>query len=273
MPKIISIGTLKGGVGKTVSVFNIAAILAKRNYKVLCIDIDPQGNLTSSVGINRRGCNIKGMELIFNGLNDGKAKPSFDDIVVVEPNPLMPNLDIFPSTLALHRSELTMALASAREYKLYYFIQDNKNRFDLYDYVLIDTNPSMSYVNQNAFVVSDSIIMPSTPDFSDTDGILMFMDLWSDISKELRIKFNIAGIFLTKIDNRQTIDKGFLNFIKTSDRTQGITCNIFDTTIPINVAVKESSMSCNPLICGYPKAAGTYAYNKLVDELFEEGVF
>ena len=159
MTKIISIGTFKGGVGKTITVFNVAGILAELGYKVLCIDVDPQGNLTKNCDVNRAVKNFNGAELIFD-----VKKHSLNKILIKSPIKEIPNLDIIPSSIWLHQSEFRLALAPARELKLKYFLEDNKKQLTDYDYILIDTNPSMGYLNQNAFVVSDKIIIPATPE-------------------------------------------------------------------------------------------------------------
>lgn len=266
--KIISIGTFKGGVGKTTSALNIAGILAEDGYKVLCIDVDPQGNLTSSVGIERSTAHLIGIDEIF--------KPHhsvvFENIVVRSPISELENLDILPSTVLLHKSETDLASATAREQKLQHFIIDNLEEFEKYDYIIIDTNPSMGYLNQNAFMVSDKIIMPITADTKDTDGANLFMVLWDEIRNNLRIDDNIACVFITKLDKRNGLDKEFREYINTSNDTIEIKKLLLDSEIPVNIALKESAVSCLPINIFNKNCAGYNAYRNLINELIEKEV-
>lgn len=174
MPKIISIGSLKGGVGKTMTTFNLAGILAELNYKVLCIDLSIQGNLTSNFGVDRSNPNLRGINLIFNE----NSSINFEEIIIRSPITNLPSIDLLPATALLQKTELLMCSVSLRELKLQYFMLHNKSEFDKYDYILIDTNSStINYLNQNAFVVSDKIILLSTADKSDLDAIYSFCTL------------------------------------------------------------------------------------------------
>lgn len=269
MPKVIAIGTFKGGVGKTMTTFNLAGILAEMGKKVLCIDVDPQGNLTSNLGINRANQGLVGVEAIFSE----NSSVNLNDILIKSPIAELPTLDLLPSTVLLHKSELFMALAPARELKLQYFMLDNKESLDNYDYILIDTNPSMGYLNQNAFVVADKIIMPATADLSDLDGIHLFCALWDDLREKLRIEDNIAAVVTTKNDKRVSLDRSFIEHIKTTEDNEDIAELLVDTIIPVNVTLKEAAMSCQPINLYNKSCIGYQAYKKLVDELFERGVF
>lgn len=269
MPKVIAIGTFKGGVGKTMTTFNLAGILAENNYKVLCIDVDPQGNLTSNLGVNRANQGLIGVEAIFSE----NSSVNFNDIVIRKPIAELPTLDLLPSTVLLHKSELFMALAPARELKLKYFMLDNKDELDNYDYILIDTNPSMGYLNQNAFVVSDKIIMPATADLSDLDGIHLFCALWDDLREKLRIEDNIAAVVTTKNDKRVSLDRSFIDHIRSTEDNEDIAELLVDTIIPVNITLKEAAMSCLPINLYKKDCVGYKAYKSLVDELFERGVF
>lgn len=267
--RIVTIGTFKGGVGKTTSVLSIAGILAERGYNVLCIDVDPQGNLTRSLGINRSMQKIAGIEKVFD---DETGTIDFSDIVIEGPVKDLPLLDLIPSSIWLHRSALTIANATAREYRLRNFIEDNKVSFDFYDYVLVDTNPSMDYLNQNAFLVSDAIIIPMTPDLSDVEGAQFFCATWDSIRSKLRVEDNIAAAFITKMDKRISIDNSFEKYLTTNENVQDIASLLLKTIIPVNATLKESSNFSKPINIYNKKSTGYKAYIKLVDELFERGV-
>jgi chromosome partitioning protein len=268
MPKIISIGTFKGGVGKTMTTLNIAGILAERGYRVLAIDIDPQGNLTTILGIDRATKTLKGINKVFSD----KIKTTFDDVLIKSPVKALSNLDLIPSTALLHESELDLALATARELRLKYFIMDNQKEFDKYDYVLIDTSPSMGYLNQNAFMVSDKIVMPATADLSDVDGINLFCALWDRIRSKLRIDDNIAGIFIARLDKRISLDRDFRDFLLTDEETQDIAELLLDTEIPNNAKLKEAAIHKKPINIYDKHCKGYMSYNELVNELIEKGI-
>ena len=163
-------------------------------------------------------------------------------------------------------------MAPARELKLKYFLEDNKKQLTDYDYILIDTNPSMGYLNQNAFVVSDKIIIPATPDESDIDGINLFCLLWDSIRNQLRLKDNIAAVVVTRYDVRNAIDKRFIHYIKTSPHTEVIKTLLLDTVIPTNVTLKNSANAHLPINLYDKNSNGYIAYHKLVNELLMKGV-
>lgn len=268
MSRIISVGTLKGGVAKTMTVFNLAGYLAYNNFKVLCIDMDPQGNLTTDLGVDRSDRNLIGLEKVFCE----NSQVTFGDVIVKSPIKELPTLDLLASTVLLHKSELYMAYATARESVLKNFIADNQSDFLQYDYIIIDTNPSLSYLNQNAFVVSDKIIMPTTADTSDLDGMHLFCALWDDFRSKLRIKDNISAVLITKNDKRNSIERDFIDYVKNSEDNKDIAEILLDTVIPANVRLKESKMSHKPVCIYDENCKGAKAYKSLVDELFKKGV-
>lgn len=266
MPKIISIGTLKGGVGKTTSNYHIAGILAEK-YNVLCIDVDPQGNFTDAFGIDRTDVNLVGSERIFldNRLD-------FADIVFESPIKELPKLDVIPATTILQEAENSLASQQAREHRLKYFLEDNKTFIDYYDYIFIDTSPSMGLLNVNAFYVTDSILFPLTAENDDIKGIQLFCAKWDIIRAQLRKEDNIAGMFINKLDRRNSADKGLRKFILTSETTEDIRPLLLDTDIPINMAIKDAKSIAKPIQLFDEKSPGCKAYIKLVKELTERGI-
>ena len=156
--KSITFGTLKGGIGKTMLCFNIGGILSQLGYRVLIIDGDLQGNLTNNIGIDRTRENLT---TLYDVYNVEQTPPTPEELVFSVPSEKLPNLDLIPGSIFLHKAELKLSAISGREQIFKSYIEDHRNFFDQYDYLLIDTNPSMSIVNQNAFVASDAILLVS----------------------------------------------------------------------------------------------------------------
>lgn len=265
--KIICLAALKGGVSKTLTTFSIAGELARTGNKVLCIDVDPQANLTTSLGINIADPNLKGTKDIFN-----KNKSTFEEIVYKAPIVELPSLDVIPGNMLLHRTEFELPFNSGREMILMNYIEDNMEYFKEYDYILIDSNPSFGYLNQNAFVVADSILLLLTPDMSSINGAYLFQAIWDDIRANLRVPNNINGMIISMYDNRTKISKSFMEYIENDESMAGIKELSLNTIIPMNVKLKESTVNHLP-ICLYDKtSSGNEAYAKLTNELIERGI-
>ncbi|SHK63849.1 ParA family protein [Tepidibacter formicigenes] len=258
--KILSFATLKGGVGKTMSVFSVSSILAKEyNKKVLCIDVDPQGNLTNNFGIDAQ--KIATVKEIFEN-----EDINFDDVVIKKPVEEIPNLDIIPSNIYLTGTEMRIINLTGREFLLRNYIKNNKNKFKEYDYILIDTNPSISVINQNAFIASDGIFLVNEVGFNSLSGSQLFITLWLQIAKRLGLENNIKGFLINRFDKRTKLAEEFLNHCK---ETKFIKDIIFDTVIPVNIKLSESELENKPINIFDTNSTGYKAYKNLTDELIE----
>ena len=268
MTKIISIATLKGGISKTLSTYMIACNLADLKYKVLCMDFDPQSNLSSHFGIDISDINLKGVHNIF----DDKITYKAEDIISKVPIEGLENLDIIPGNLLLHEIEFKLPFASNREHLFKNYLLDNADIFTKYDYILIDTSPSFNYLNQNAFVVSDSIIMPLNADTSAINGANLFMAIWNRMRKNLRIDDNVKGIFITMLDKQLNISKDLLNYINNNEDNMHIKHLLTETMIPKNVKLAESCILHKNINEYAPNSKGAIAYQELTKELIEKGI-
>lgn len=196
--KVIAIGTLKGGVGKTTVIFNLLGELA-RTKKVLAIDIDPQCNLTNNFGLDiSDDAAVASVLNIFKQTTKNDYEVTPEEMVVTAPIPELPNLDIIPSSIRLVATELTISGRAGRERILQNFIEDNMKFFEKYDYILVDTNPSMGILNQNAFLAADSVVLITDVDNNSRVGLKLFIDLWDAIRHDLRKEDNIRGVILNK---------------------------------------------------------------------------
>jgi chromosome partitioning protein len=261
--KIIVVGTQKGGVGKSLTAFNLAGLIAESGKKVLAIDIDPQGNLTNNFGVDRTADGFLSIREVL------EKKAAFEEVVIKKPIPELPTCDLIGSSIFLIKTEFRINSKSGREYILKNYIEDNKDKFEQYDYVIIDTNPSMSAVNQNAFVAADSIIIVSDVSMNAYEGAELFMALWEEICDDLRIENKIKAFLINNFDRRINIAREYLDFLETSDDIGPL---LLDTLIPANVKLKESELEAKPINLYDRSSKGYEAFNSLVNELYERGI-
>lgn len=241
MGKIITFGTLKGGVGKTMLCFNIGGILSQLGYRVLVIDSDLQGNLTNNMGIDRTQPDLL---TTYDVYNLEEAQPEPDQLVIKSPIDRLPLLDMIAGSIFLHKSELKIAsVARAGAQILSNYLSDHKAFFDQYDYILIDTNPSMSIVNQNAFLASDAILLVSDVSMNAIEGAQLFIALWEEARKRLRREDNIKGFIVNDFDSRNKLSADYLEYLRTSPDTEDLRPILFETVIPRNVRITESELA------------------------------
>lgn len=214
--KVIAVGTLKGGTGKTTVSYNIAGVLAE-DHRVLLIDIDPQCNLTNNTGV------MVTDEDTFSCIDIFEAPVQDpENLVISSPIPALPNLDIIPSSIYLVATEVKISSKAARERILLNYIEDHRNFFEQYDYILIDTNPSMNIINQNAFLAADSIILVTDVDDNSRLGIHAFMYLWGEIRKDLRKNDNVAALIINKADVRTNLTDNMMEYCSTDEELSKI---------------------------------------------------
>lgn len=267
--KVVTFGTLKGGVGKTMLCFNIGGILSQLGYKVLIVDSDLQGNLTNNIGIDRTGADLPTMYDIYNVEGN---QPTPNTLILKSPNERIPNLDIIPGSIFLHRAELKLSSVSGREQVLKNYMDDYHDFFADFDYILIDTNPSMSVVNQNAFLVSDSILLISDVSMNALEGAQLFIALWEESRRRLRIPDNIKGFIVNDFDTRNRLSVDFLEYLRTAEDLGDIRALLMDTVIPRNIKITESELAATPISLYDIRSKGCVAITALIDELIDKGI-
>ena len=239
--------TLKGGTGKTLNTFNIAGILAE-NSRVLLIDIDPQCDLTSNCGIDSSNTEVKTIRDIFE------------------------NLDLIPSSILLFKTEKMLSTRSNKEHILDYFLQNNESYLNQYDYIMIDTNPSISAININGFYVADSIILSSDISSNSISGAELFCALWEDTREEMAKKENnVRALILCNVDRRSNL----INEIKGHLLSENYSIPneaIVNTVIPMTVKLKDTEIEHKPINILYPKENIKKIYDSVILELKEKGV-
>ena len=262
--KTITFGTLKGGVGKTMLCFNIGGVLSQLEYRILIVDSDLQGNLTNNIGVDRTNPELYTMYDIYDM---DKEPPTPDKLVLSRPNPNMPLLDIIPGSIFLHKAELKLSMVSGREQVLKGYMEDHAEFFAQYDYILFDTNPSMSIVNQNVFLVSDAIMLVSDVSMNALEGAQLFIALWEESRRRLRRKDNIRGFIVNDFDTRNKLSADFLEYLRTGEGLEDIQTLLLDTVVPRNVRITEAELAAKPISLYDIRSKGCEAIATLVEEM------
>lgn len=259
-PKILSFATMKGGTGKTNVAFNLIGFLAKENKKVLVIDFDSQGNMTSNFNISQF---TESYDSISNVL-----KNDIDPIDVILEKPIadMPTVDLIPSDKGLTATEMELISVTLRHGIMKKWMKKNKEYLAKYDYVICDTPPAMSISNLNALFISDSIIIVTEIGMHSIQGAMNIMSQWDSLCNELEIENNICGLLVNKYDKRIKISKDFIDYIHNNPILKELS---FGTIIPNNIKLQETSLVNLPISYYDVKNAGYLAYAEFVQELKE----
>lgn len=264
--KTITMATLKGGAGKTMNTFNIAGILAEK-HRVLLIDVDPQCNLSSNCGIDIADESSFTVKDIFENLP--KDQPDLNKIITKHPIPELKNLDIIPSSIMLFRTEKDLFAKSDRERILEKYFIKNKEGFSDYDYVIIDTNPSMSFININAFLVADEIILSCDVSANSLTGAELFCSLWDETREELGKEDNISAMIISNYDSRTKLARELAEFSEEASFSRDILLN---TRIKTTVRLKETETAHAPINVVNPTHDACVQYRNVVKELKQKGV-
>lgn len=248
---MIAIVNQKGGVGKTTTAVNLGASLATLGQRVLIIDIDPQGNSTTGVGIDKRAVERD----IYSVLLDGA---SVDDIALPTG---VPGLAIVPATLALAGAEIELVSALRREGRL----KDALTSVDgKYDYVLIDCPPSLGLLTINALTAASEVIIPVQAEFYALEGLSQLTTIVRRIKEALNPDLTILGVLITMFDSRQRLATEVLDEVHRyfPDR-------VFATQIPRNVRLSEAPSYGKPAVLFDVKSRGAQAYLSLAREVIK----
>ena len=252
MGKIISFINQKGGVGKTTTCVNMASYLAEMGKKVLLIDVDPQGNASSSVGINKEDK----FKTIYNVLINE------EDINSVILPTKMKNLSVIPSNLDLSGAEIELVEVNNREKVLRKALMKIKNDFD---FICIDCPPSLGLISVNSLTASDSVIIPVQCEYFSLEGISVLMYTIKLIKKHnLNPDLDIEGVVLTMKDGRSNLGN-----VVASDISKYFKDKVYKTIIPRNIRLAEAPSYGEPINVYDPKSTGGIAYRQLTEEFLE----
>ena len=251
MGRIIAVANQKGGVGKTTTSINLAACLAEKGKKVLAVDMDPQGNLTSGLGVDKDSVEKSIYELIIGEV----------DIKEVINKEVLENLDIIPTSIDLSAAEIELIGVDDKEYILRNAIDQVK---DQYDFVIIDCPPSLSMLTINAMTTADSVIVPIQCEYYALEGLSQLIHTVELVKDRLNSKLDIEGVVFTMYDARTNLSLQVVENVK--DNLQQ---NIYKTIIPRNIRLAEAPSYGLPINKYDPKSTGAESYMRLADEVIE----
>lgn len=249
MGRIISISNQKGGVGKTTTAINLSACLAENKKKVLLIDMDPQCNATSGLGILKKDVKKTTYMLM---LGDCSVKSAISKTSYK-------NLDIIPSENSLSGVEIELINTKNVQYILKQSIQPI---VDSYDYIIIDCPPSLNLLTVNAMTASDSIIVPIQCEYYALEGLTMLMKIIDMVQDKLNPDIVIEGILFTMYDGRTNLSSDVVDNVKSN-----LNVNIYNTLIPRNIKIAEAPSYGQPINVYDPKSKGSLAYKQFAKEV------
>lgn len=253
MGRIISIANQKGGVGKTTTSVNLSACLAKLGKKVLLVDIDPQGNATSGVGISKADVD----QCIYNVLvDDIEAK----DVIVPTQ---IDKLDTIPATIQLAGAEIELVPTISREIRLKKSLVELR---DYYDYIIIDCPPSLGLLTINALTSSDTVMIPVQCEFYALEGLSQLLNTIRLVQKHLNKSLMIEGVLLTMLDARTNLGIQVIEEVKKYFQEK-----VYQAIIPRNVRLGEAPSHGKPIIIYDPKSKGAEVYQELAKEVIADG--
>ncbi len=255
MGKIISICNQKGGTGKTTTAINLATAIAQIGHEVLLIDVDPQGNATSGLGINKNEI----QESIYDVLIFQKPLPE-----IIIPSPQIPTLSIAPCNISLTGAEIELVGAMSRETRLQRALETIKASFD---FIFIDTPPSLGLLTLNALVASDSIIVPIQCEFYALEGVTQLLNTVRLVRENLNKALQIEGVLLTMADFRTNLTSEVIHEIQGFFKEK-----VYKTIIPRNIKLSEAPSHGKPVMLYDRHSLGAKRYEEFAREfLGEEG--
>ena len=251
MTKIISFCNQKGGVGKTTTCVNVSAYMALLDKKTLLIDLDPQGNATSAVGIDKS----KDIKTIYDLIS---LNENIDKVIM---NTEIKNLDIIPSEINLAGTEIELVQTNHREFVLKNILSTIKTN---YDFVMIDCPPSLNLLTINALTASDSVIIPIQCEFFALEGLSQLMNTIRLVRLHLNNELNIEGVVLTMKDNRTLVNQVSEEIKKFFGK------KVYNTIIPRNTKLAEAPSYGKSVFLYSATSKGAIAYKNLTEEILEK---
>lgn len=249
MSKTIAIANQKGGVGKTTTTVNLGACLAALGKKVLIIDIDPQGNTTSGLGISKADVNNCIYDVL---INDVEPKDTILETKV-------PDLYALPATIQLAGAEIELVPTISREVRLKKAIATVKKQFD---YILIDCPPSLGMLTINSLTAADSVLIPIQCEYYALEGLSQLLNTIRLVQKHLNTSLQIEGVLLTMFDARTNLAIQVVDEVKKYFQQK-----VYRTVIPRNVRLSEAPSHGEPIILYDPKSKGAEVYSLLAKEV------
>jgi chromosome partitioning protein len=248
-PRIITVANQKGGVGKTTTAINLATALAAIGERVLIVDLDPQGNASTGLGIDRRDRAVSSYDVLTGKLDlEAAAMPT-----------AVPGLSLVPSTLDLLGIEMEIANAPDRALRLRNAVRASTGAFT---YILIDCPPSLNLLTLNSMAAADSVLVPLQCEFFALEGLSQLLETVEQVRNSINPGLTIQGIVLTMFDGRNNLANQVVDDVRAHMGDK-----VYQTVIPRNVRVSEAPSYGKPAILYDLKCSGSQAYLQLASEV------
>ncbi|MFV0362467.1 MAG: ParA family protein [Suipraeoptans sp.] len=254
MSEIIAIANQKGGVGKTTTAINLAACLAEKGKKVLAIDMDPQGNMTSGLSLEKKDLGKTVYDIIIADLDINEAIY----------NEVLDNLDVLPSNIDLSAAEIELVDIPNKEYILRNKVAGIR---DTYDYIIIDCPPSLSMLTINAMTTADSVLVPIQTEYYALEGLSQLVHTVNLVSERLSPDLKIEGVVFTMFDARTNLSLQVVENVK-----ENIEQTVYNTIIPRNIRLAEAPSYGMPINIYDETSAGARSYRELAQEVIDRGM-
>jgi len=249
VPRIIAIANQKGGVGKTTTAINLATALAAAERKVLLLDLDPQGNASTGLGISRQARSVTSYNVLLGN------QPMAAAMVATG----VPGLSVVPASVDLSGAEIELVSAENREYRLRQALREAV--LD-YDYILIDCPPSLGLLTLNALVAADAVLVPLQCEFYALEGLSHLVRTIERVKRHLNPQLEIQGVVLTMFDKRNN-----LSDLVAADVRDHFGTKVYETVIPRNVRISEAPSHGKPVLLYDFRCPGAQAYVHLASEV------
>ncbi len=251
-PYVLAIANQKGGVGKTTTAINLSTALAASGYRVLLIDLDPQGNASTGLGVAATERTFTSYDLLFDP-DPERIKPVGTSV---------PGLEMFPATADLSSADVDMVSDARRLHKMRDVFEAHASRIGTHDYVVIDCPPSLNLLTINALVAATSVLVPLQCEFFALEGLSQFLRTVQSVRRSSNPDLKIEGIVLTMYDRRNNLSGQVA-----ADVRENLGALVYETMIPRNVRLSEAPSHAVPAIIYDRNSRGAIAYQKLAAEL------